>query len=75
MTVKVTVHFFKPLGKWYTTEEILFPADCAVWHARAIIEVYLQGRLEGMTATITDDASPWGYPISFHRMGRGRAND
>lgn len=54
------VAFFKPSGKWYTTEAVPFSDDVSPSEAALELKEYLKGRLAGCTAVAIDP--PWGYP-------------
>jgi len=72
------VHFFKTTGKWYTTEPVQIPIGTAPWEVRKVIESYLDGRLRGMTAVITDAPALdnlWGFPISLPDIGQATAEE
>lgn len=58
----LTVHFFKPSGKWYTTEEIeiLFDTWDPILNLKETLKVTLKNRLKGMIAVVTDHPQ---YPI------------
>lgn len=51
----VTVYFFKPSGKWYTTERYEWPD-----HERLFENVLPSERLRGMHAVCIDN--PLGFP-------------
>jgi hypothetical protein len=56
--VKVTVHFFKASGKWYTTEVVELPADAKPWE----FDLFLPGKRLTELHAVTESATPWGYP-------------
>lgn len=55
--MQVTVMYFKPSGKWYTTEEITLPDESWSWDIR----VRQALRIKGMHAVIMEP-NPWGFP-------------
>lgn len=69
MSIKLEVHFFRPSGKWYTSEEIDFPEDTKAWTARRVIEEQLKGRLSGMSAVVLPGDALWGFPTMCVDLG------
>lgn len=58
--MRVTVNFFKPSGKWYTSEDFEIPEGSRLGPAQ--LGDYLpQQRLLDMVA-VTEGPTPWGYP-------------
>lgn len=77
-TQPTQVHFFKKSGKWCTTETVLIPIGAPPWGVREVIESHLNGRLQGMTAVITDAPALdnlWGFPISLPDIGQATAEE
>jgi len=60
------VDFFKPSGKWYTTEAIVFDGD---WHEelfskfRRVLTQQLGNTYSGMTAVCLEPYSRYSHPI------------
>lgn len=61
------VIFFKPSGKYYTSEHVDLPDRSDPWDLRGIINSYLGGRLKGMNAVVVK--TPWGYPSMIPNIG------
>lgn len=64
----VRVDFFKPSGKWYTTEAV--ELDASRWNDANIkgmfmdsLEAHLQGRLRGMIAVCLEPYSQYAHPF------------
>lgn len=68
----VRVDFFKPSGKWYTTEAVKwigsYTGGLIHDHFRASLEAHLKGRLDGMIAVCLKPYHAHSHPLSL-RVG------
>ena len=72
----VRVDFFKPSGKWYTTEAVRVPGTehwDKIENFKAALKSHLEGRLNGMTAVALEDQDgvlvPWPFMVHIPEGG------